>query len=141
MARSERDLFKCPEFAIDKVYHIYLRFISFTMFLFWDADTCVATINGPIEALERKINNLVRYHRLNFDKDVELLCKLSEDTFGPTSCTPNLLSLHRMIMRLIEIKGHPTFEIIVERLVRMFDVALSNHPILVNMSANTFSSR
>lgn len=119
----ERDLFKCPKVTIDKVYHIYWRFISCTMFLFRGADRCVATIHDPIEVIERK-NELIRYHRLNFDKDVEVLCKLCEATFGPTSCTPNLHSLHHMIRRLIEIKGHPTFEMIVERLVRMLDVVL-----------------
>ena len=62
---------------------------------------------------------MIIHHRNNFEKDVEILCKWCEDVFGPSGCTPNLHSLHHMIRRLIVLKGHPTFEMIVERLVSL----------------------
>jgi hypothetical protein len=56
-------------------------------------------------------------HRRDFDKDVEVLAKLCEGLLGPSSSTPNLQNLHHMLRKLIDIKGHSTFEMIVERLV------------------------
>jgi len=86
------------------------------MFLFRDADESWATTNNSKEDVE-KANLIILHHRENFDKDVEALCKLCEQVFGSSSCTPNLHSLHHMIRRLVVLKGHYTFEMIVERLV------------------------
>lgn len=112
----ERNLFTCPLTTIDKVYHLYWRFLSCVMFLFRGADRTFSTSTNSVEHLEAT-NATILEHRSNFDKDVEVLCKLCEEVFGATSCTPNLHSLHHMIRRLIVLKGHPTFEMIVERLV------------------------
>ena len=112
----ERNLFNCEVGTIDKVYHLYWRFLSCAMFLFRGADDTWATSANSEEEVARA-NELILHHRQNFDKDVEVLCKLCEETFGASSCTPNLHSLHHMIRRLIVLKGHPTFEMIVERLV------------------------
>ena len=112
----ERSLFICPNSRVDKVYHLYWRFLSIVMFLFRGADRTCATSGDSKEKVE-SMNRLILEHRKFFDKDVEVLCKLCEEVLGPTSCTPNLHSLHHMIRRLIVLKGHPTFEMIVERLV------------------------
>ena len=86
------------------------------MFCFRGADRTSATAADSEEALEAK-NRVILEYRKNFDHDVEVLGKLCEEVFGPTGCSPNLHSLHHMIRRLIVLKGHPTFEMIVERLV------------------------
>jgi len=112
----ERELFTCGGDTIDKVYHLYWRFVSCTMFLFRGGDRAVVTANDSEDTIERR-NLMIVDQRKNFDKDVEVLCKLAELVFGPSGCTPNLHSLHHMIRRLICLKGHPTFEMIVERLV------------------------
>ena len=83
------------------------------MFLFRGADRTIETIADNVEAT----NKLILDHRRDFDKDVEVLAKLCEGVLGPSSCTPNLHSLHHMIRKLVDLKGHPTFEMIVERLV------------------------
>ena len=116
MVRPERELFACPIATIDKVYHFYWRVLSCAMFLFRGADRTVATTRDSQEQVHAQ-NRLILEHRQNFDKDVEVLCKLCEEVFGALGCTPNLHSLHHMIRRLIVLKGHPTFEMIVERLV------------------------
>ena len=86
------------------------------MFLFGDADESWATINNSKEDVE-KAKLIILHHRQNFDKGVEVLCKLCEQAFGSSSYTPNLHSLHHMIRRLVVVKGHSTFEMIGERLV------------------------
>ena len=91
------------------------------MFLFRGSDKTTVTDDASEEQVHA-INRVIIDHRLNFEKDVEVLCKLCEDILGPSSCTPNLHSLHHMITRLIDIKGHPTFEMIVERLVSTFAI-------------------
>lgn len=112
---TEKALFKCPPSTTLQVYHLYWRFLSCSMFLFRGADKTVITSKQSPEKLERT-NRIIATHRLNFDKDVEVLCKLCELLFGPQGCTPNLHSLHHMIRHLLVVKGHPTFEMIVERL-------------------------
>jgi len=112
----ERNLFTCKFGTICKVYHLYWRFLSCAMFLFRRTDETWATISNSEEEVKRA-NDLILHHRGNFDRDVEVLCKLCEEIVGPTSCTPNLHSLHHIIRRLVVLKGHPTFEIIVKRLV------------------------
>ena len=112
----ERESFSCAGSMVDKVYHLYWRFLSCAMFCFRGADRTSATAADSEEALEAK-NRVIIEHRKNFDNDVEVLGKLCEEVFGPTGCSPNLHSLHHMIRRLIVLKGHPTFEMIVERLV------------------------
>ena len=87
------------------------------MFLFRGADRTVATTRDSQEQVDAQ-NRLILDHRHNFDKDVEVLCKLCEEVFGASGCTPNLHSLLQMIRRLVVLKGHPTFEMIVERLER-----------------------
>jgi hypothetical protein len=81
------------------------------MFLFRGADRTVATAADSKEVLE--VQNAIILKHMN----VDVLGKLCEEVSGPSSCTPNLHSLHHMIRRLIVLKGHPTFEMIVERLV------------------------
>jgi hypothetical protein len=115
---TEKVLFKCPLSTTLQVYHLYWRFLSCAMFLFRGADRTIVTSKdspGKLEATNRTISD----HRRNFDKDVEVLCKLCELVFGAPGCTPNLHSLHHMIRHLLVIKGHPTFEMIVERLASM----------------------
>ena len=112
---TEKVLFKCPPSTTLQVCHLYWRFLSCSMFLFRGADKTVITSKQSPEKLERT-NRIIATHRLNFDKDVEVLCKLCELLFGPQGCTPNLHSLHHMIRHLLVVKGHPTFEMIVERL-------------------------
>ena len=109
----ERKLFKCPFETVDKVYHLYWRFLSCAMFLFRGAHRTVETDPEMVEAA----NQVIIAHRRDFDQDVEVLAKLCEGVLGPSSCSPNLHSLHHMIRKLIDLKGHPTFEMIVERLV------------------------
>ena len=109
----ERKLFQCASDTIDKVYHLYWRFLSCAMFLFRGGDKTCQTNEELVESTDR----VIIAHRLNFDKDVEVLAKLCEGVIGPSSCSPNLHSLYHMIRKLIELKGHPTFEMIVERLV------------------------
>jgi hypothetical protein len=84
--------------------------------VFRGADRTVATAAYSTEVLQAR-NAAILKHMKNFDMDVDVLCKLCEEVFGPSSCTPYLHSLHHMIRRLIVLKGHPTFEMIVERLV------------------------
>ncbi len=67
------------------------------------------------EELVESTDIAITAHRLNFDKDVEVLAKLCEDVLGPSSCSPNLHSQYHMIRELIELIEHPTFEMIVER--------------------------
>jgi hypothetical protein len=117
----ERELFSCDVSILDKVYHLYWRFLSCAMFLFRGADRTSATAAESKEVQDR----VILQHRMNFDKDVEVLCKLCEEVFGPSSCTPNLHSLHHMIRRLIVLKGHPSFEMIVERLVSLIRVSFA----------------
>ena len=93
------------------------------MFLFRGADTTIVTDKDLPEKIE-STNMAITHHRTNFDSDVKVLCKLSELIFGPTGCTPNLHSLHHMIRQLIHLKGHPTFEMIVERLVSLANIYL-----------------
>ena len=112
----ERHLFRCPGEIIDKVYHLYWRFLSSTMFLFRGAQRIVLKSDASHETIENT-NIMIENHRKNFNVDVEVLCILCEEVLGPSSCSPNLHSLHHMIRKLVDIKGHPTFEMIVERLV------------------------
>ena len=93
-----------------------LAFLSCAMFLFRGVDRTVVTNKDPPEMVE-KMNRLIRAHKANFNSDVRVLCKLSYVFFGAQGCTPNLHSLHHMIRHLLDVKGHPTFEMIVERLV------------------------
>jgi len=82
------------------------------MFLFRGADRAQQTNQEEVAAT----NEIITVHRRNFDKDVEILAKLCEGLIGPCACSPNLQSLHHMIRKLLDLKGHPTFEMIVERL-------------------------
>ena len=50
----------------------------------------------------------------NFDKDVEVLAKLCKGLIGPSGCSPNLHSLHHMIRKLFDLKGHPACNMRVE---------------------------
>jgi hypothetical protein len=109
----ERESFSCAVSIVDKVYHLYWRFFSCAISCFREADRTSATAADSKEVLQAR-NTIILKHRKNFDMDVNVLCKLCE---GPSSCTPNLHSLHHMIRSLIVLKGHPTFEIIVWRLV------------------------
>ena len=113
----KRESFFCDVNIPGKVYHLYWRFLSCAMFLF----------RGQI-ALARRLQTLKGYYkhvirlfslkqRKNFAMNVYVLCKLCEEVFGPSSYTPNLHSLHPMIRSLTILKGHPTFEMIVEHLV------------------------
>jgi hypothetical protein len=112
----ERESFSCDVSILDTVYFLYWRFLSCAMFLYRGADRTVATAANSTELLQAR-NAVILKHKKNFDMDVDILCKLCEEVFGPSSCTPNLHSLHHMIRRLIVLKSHPTFEMIVERLV------------------------
>jgi len=112
---TEINLFKCPTTKALQVYHLYWRFLSCAMFLFRGGDNTCVTSEDPPAKLESMNRAIIDYRR-NFDKDVEVLCKLCELIFGAQGCTPNLHSLHHMIRHLIDVKGHPTFEMIVERL-------------------------
>ena len=82
------------------------------MILFRGADRTVQTHPKDIADSNREILG----HRYNFDNDVEVLAKLCEDVMGPSGCSPKSHSLHHMIRKLLDLKGHPTFEMIVERL-------------------------
>ena len=123
----ERRMLKCPVATIDKVYHLYWRFLSCAMFLFRGAHGAVVTSTQSQEEIE-SCDRVILHLRNNFDKDVEVLCKLCEEVIGTTGCTPNLHSLHHMIRTLLVLKGHPTFEMIVERLVSIHSLlfTLSN---------------
>ena len=110
---TERNLLRCPLDTVDKVYHLYWRFLSCAMFLFRGADRTVETNPENVAAT----NEIITSHRRDFIKDVEVLAKLCEGLIGPSGCSPNLHSLHHMIRALLDMKGHPTFEMIVERLV------------------------
>jgi hypothetical protein len=112
---AEINLFKCPTIKALEVYHLYWRFLSCAMFLFRGGDNTIATSEDPPGKLE-STNRAIIDHIRNFDKDVEVLCKLCELIFGAQECTPNLHSLYHMIRHLLDVKGHPTFEMIVERL-------------------------
>ena len=95
------------------------------MFLFRGADNAAVTKEDP-QAKVANVNDLITHRRKNFDVDVTVLCKLSKLIFGPTGCTPNLHSLHHMIRYLLEMKGHPSFEMIIERLVSVVNIMLIN---------------
>jgi len=84
------------------------------MFLFRGADNNAVTKEDPRPKVAN-VNDIITHRRKNFDADVTVLYKLSELIFGPTGCTPNLHSLQHMIRYPIELKGHPSFEIIAER--------------------------
>ncbi len=71
----ERDLFRCPAETVDKVYHLYWIFLSCTMFVFRGTNKTVLTSNASPERLEN-MNKLIEDHRINFDVDVDVLCKL-----------------------------------------------------------------
>jgi hypothetical protein len=135
---SERNLFKCSLETVDKVFHLYWRFISCAMFLFRGADGTVQTNPEYVADTNREIIG----HRYNFDKDVEVLAKLCEGVIGPSGCSPNLHSLHHMIRRLLHLKGHPTFEMIVERLVsKPFSLCSLTHiSVMSNHHVYCFSS-
>jgi hypothetical protein len=92
-----------------------LAFLVLRNVLFMGADRNVINSKDSLEKLENTNREIVA-HRLNFDKDVEVLCKLCELLFGAQGCTPNLHSLHNMIRHLLVVKGHPAFEMIVEHL-------------------------
>ena len=111
---SDRNLFKCSLEMVDQVYHLYWRFVSCAMFLFRGVDQAVETNTENVA--DR--NKAIIAHIKNFDKDVEVLAKLFEDLIGPSGCSPNLHNLHHVLRKLVDLKGHPTFEMIVERLVR-----------------------
>ena len=110
---TEINVFKCPSDTVDKLYHLYWRFLSCAMFLFRGANRTVQTCPENVAAT----NEIITAHRRDFNKDVEVLAKLCEGLTGPCACSPNLHSLHHMIRALLNMKGHPTFEMIVERLV------------------------
>ena len=74
---------------------------------------------------------MIENHRKNFNADVEVLCKLCEEVLPPRSCSPNLHSLHHMIRKLVAMKGHPTFEMIVERLVCALNSAVATILVLL----------
>jgi hypothetical protein len=84
--------------------------------LFIGAGRTSAMAADSKEVLQAR-TTLILKNMKNFDMDVDVLCKLCEEVLGPSSCTPSLHSLHHMIRRLIVLKVHPIFEIIVERLV------------------------
>ncbi len=115
LVATEKALFKCPSSKMVQVYHLYWRFLSCAMYLFRGAEVPIVTREDSPECLARK-NRLISQYRRNFDKDVEVLCKLCELLFGCQGCTPNLHSLHHMIRHLLIIKGHPYLEMVVERL-------------------------
>ena len=85
------------------------------MFLFRGGGRTCQTNEENVEST----NKAITAYRLNFDKDLEVLAKLCEGVLGPSSCSSNLHSLYHMTRKLIELKGHPTVETIVERVVRI----------------------
>ena len=109
---TETILFKCLLSTTLHVNHLYGRFLSCAMFLFRGADMTIVTSKDSPEKLEQT-NRTFSDHRRNFEKDVEVLCKLCELVFRAQGCTPNLHSLYHMIRHLLVVKGHPTFEMIV----------------------------
>ena len=58
----ERNLFRCPIYKINKVYHLYWRFLSCVMFLFRGADRTCATSSDSKEKAE-SMNRLILEHR------------------------------------------------------------------------------
>ena len=74
------------------------------------------TSNASPKRLEN-LNKLIEDNRRNVDADIDVIYKLCEEVIGPADCSPKLHSLHHMIRKLVVIQGHPTFEMIVERLV------------------------
>jgi hypothetical protein len=110
---SERNVFECSLETVDQVYHLYWRFTSCAMFLFRGSDRIVQTILEDVADTNREIIG----HRYNCDKDVEVLAKLCEGVICPSGCSPNLHTLPHMIRKLLDLIGHSTFEMIVERLV------------------------
>ena len=67
----ERDLFRCDSLVLDKVYHMYWRFLSCGMFLFRGADKTTAADDASEEHVHA-ITRVIIDHRLNFEKDVEV---------------------------------------------------------------------
>ena len=114
--KPEWNLFKCRVGTIDKVYHLYWRFFSCAMFFFRVADRTCVTSTNPQEKIEN-CNRLFLEQRKNVDKDVKVLCKLCGEIFGESSCTRYIHNLHHMIQRLIVLKSHSTFEMMVEHFV------------------------
>jgi len=94
--------------------YIYWRSLSCAMFLFRGADRTVQTNPENVAAT----NEIINAHRRGFAKDVEVLGKVCEDLIGPCACSPKLHSLHHVIRALLDMGGHPTFEMILEHLVR-----------------------
>ena len=67
--------------------------------------------------LLRLTNLKIERRRSLFDADVTVLCKLVEAIFGPKGCSPNLHDLYCVVGWLLRRKGHPKFELGIQRLV------------------------
>ena len=104
---------------IDQHFHLLWRFISVAMFLLRGADGLRVTEEQAADdpELVRKANIRIERRRDNFDADVNVLCKLMATIIGAKGLTPNLHDLFCVIGWLLRRKGHPKFELGIERLV------------------------
>ena len=101
---------------VDSLYHLYFRFVSCAMFLFRGSNGLRVLESDPPEKLDRN-NAIIARRRANFEADVTVLCILVERHIGAKGCTPNLHSLFCAMTHLVRMKGHPKFELMIERLV------------------------
>ena len=57
----ERNLFKCSPDKVDKVYHLYWRFLSCTMFLFRGGDSTIVSMDAPPVMFESMIDLITEH--------------------------------------------------------------------------------
>lgn len=86
------------------------------MFLFRGSNGLRVLDTDPPGKLER-VNAIIARRRSNFEADVTVLCILVERLIGAKGCTPNLHSLFCSMTSLVRTKGHPKFELMIERLM------------------------
>ena len=100
---------------------LYFRFVSAAMFLLRGGPKLRFTGDGlEGEAFENKfkeVNERIERHRRDFKADTKACCIMAQQLLCASALSPNLHAWFCMIPFMLEMCGHPKFEVCIERLV------------------------
>ena len=109
-----------------KLKILYLRFVIATTCLLRGGPKLRFTGDGlEGEALEikiREVNEKISRHRREFIADAKDCCIMAQQLLGASTLSLNLHAWFCMIPYLMDLCGHPKFEICIERLVSIYTV-------------------
>jgi hypothetical protein len=102
---------------------LYFRFVSAAMFLLRGSTFTKCTGEGyePNDIVLKEIiesrNQVILRQRRECIANIKSFCSLAQRYLNPSALSPNLHGLYCMIPYLMDMCGHPKFEICIERLV------------------------